>query len=511
MKMLAGGGLGMSMGLPGCRNTTAEEAAGGIPWGTPPESVANLLPQTTPDGVLEVFLMGGLNPWDTFYAVPEHGAPDGDPRYRNTQWHTFQEGENNVASTYRDLCGGTGDLLSPFAPDALGRMVNFGPWLYEFRDRPDILNRTRVFVMQHGFEPHEVASPYALTGHPRGEQRMAATGAHIQRHFSELHGYRPEPYAYTIFSGDSEIEAQFDINSASASGLHPASARPLALRLAEDSERLAQQLRRESMGGYASQSDALINQYLSRYRSQLLVGSSGLHHHASDLDDLVAARRTMADGAAIAHLLPPEILKPQLGSVVCQSQSGLDTTFMGLRLAAHLLTNPTARARYVNYVDSGLINATGAGYDTHDFHVVESSRNLVHLTRNLKFWINDKDENHPQKLDLDRHMVLLTTEFGRTPSPEFGKPKGLDHWPLGYVVVAIGGPITEDHKGVIGSIGPDGIAETGSTPSEMRAATLMAQGIWPFSNQSFAVGDIRNATTEANAASMLMDRFWAPT
>ena len=505
-----GTGVGLSTGAVGCRGTTAEEVTGRAAWGTAPESAQHLLvPEALrPEGVLEVFLMGGINPWDTFYVVEEHGHPDGDPRYRNSLWWTFQGGQDNVAEVYGGLCDGPAPLLTPFGPDAQGRTVNLGPWLYALRSRPDIPARMRVFVMRHGFEPHEVASPLALCGHTRGEQRMAATSAHVQRHHHELAGYRPEPYAYTVFSGDSEIEAQFDINSASASGMHPASARPLALRLIEDNTQLGEQLRRAGMGGWASRSDALVETYMARYRAQLRVGGTDLHHTAAVVDDLAAARRTMADGAAIADLLPSSVLEPVTGSVACKSVSGLDTTRMGMRLSAHLLTHPQRRARYVNYIDSGLINATGGGYDTHYYHVVESSRNVIHMARTLTEWINAPGEGDPRKLDLDRHLVLLTTEFGRSPHPEYEKPQGLSHWPLGYVVVAIGGPVTEALAGVVGSIGPDGIAESWSTPAELRAALLLAQGIWPFSSQSFAIGDIRDAQSEAQAAAALLERFW---
>ena len=55
----------------------------------------------------------------------------------------------------------------------------------------------------------------------------------------------------------------------------------------------------------------------------------------------------------------------------------------------------------------------------------------------------------------------------------------------------IGGPITADQAGVVGSIGPDGTARTYVSPVELRAAMLGAMGIWPFGPESFTVGDLR--------------------
>ena len=72
--------------------------------------------------------------------------------------------------------------------------------------------------------------------------------------------------------------------------------------------------------------------------------------------------------------------------------------------------------------------------------------------------------------------------------------------------VTSGGPVTEDQRGVYGAIGPGGYADSYITPPEFRAGLLLAQGIWPFSPQSFAVGDVRNVNSEADAAIQLRDR-----
>ncbi|MEC8024940.1 MAG: DUF1501 domain-containing protein [Myxococcota bacterium] len=153
-----------------------------------------------------------------------------------------------------------------------------------------------------------------------------------------------------------------------------------------------------------------------------------------------------------------------------------------------------------------MITGYSGGYDSHDYHVAESARNVTHSIRSVADAINRPGENDPSKLNLDDHLVLFTSEFGRTPYEEKRRVRGLNHWPFGFVVVMIGGPVTEDQRGVYGAIGPGGYADSYITPPEFRASLLLAQGIWPFSPQSFAVGDVRNVNSEADAVIQLRNR-----
>ena len=140
-------------------------------------------------------------------------------------------------------------------------------------------------------------------------------------------------------------------------------------------------------------------------------------------------------------------------------------------------------------------------------HVYGQGPNLMHLSRRLAAIINEPGEDDPAKLDLDRHFVLLNTEFGRAPMPEItpANPggRGTNHWPWGYVVVGFGGFVDEDRAGVVGAIGENGRAISSVTPTEHRAAMLLAMGVWPFSSESFAVGDVRGAGSELEAAMKL--------
>jgi hypothetical protein len=151
-------------------------------------------------------------------------------------------------------------------------------------------------------------------------------------------------------------------------------------------------------------------------------------------------------------------------------------------------------------IDTGLELADGGGgYDTHFEHPYTQAQNGTSMLQNLVDHINEPGEGDPRKIDLDETMVMVTTEFGRTPFRQDRRYDGTNHHPYGFVVLMIGGPIGPDQSGVLGAIGPDAVATDYVTPSELRAAALAAMGIYPFTHESFAVGDIRDVGFEIDA------------
>ena len=396
-----------------------------------------------------------------------------------------------------------GDVIARIAgTDALGMTVNLGPFLYPLRDRPDILARMRMFVTAHGETTHQSGVPYALCGHRRNTPRLAGTGAHVEAHLRAVDGPSALPRSYVFLPGLSDLSG-LNADSAAAIGLQRASARPMTLRLnagGVDTE----QLLRTVIGGTRGAIDRLVDHSTQRYASRL-VDPSGTPVRSARFDDFAAARDALGTTPDVVGLLSAQALAAREGSE-CEQHSGVDYTSMGLQASVELMTHPTSPARYVTCVDGGLAPASGGGaYDTHFFHVSESARNVVHMSRELVSRINEPGEGDPRKLDLDRHMILLTTEYGRSPLPIAG---GLDHWPYGYVTIAIGGPVTPDHAGIIGAIDDQGIATSAFTPGDQRAALLLALGIWPFSDRSFAVGDISAGATELDCAMYLREQLW---
>ena len=499
--------------LPGCSGSgTPDPYAGGELWGDTPAGLEHsLLPEERrPDGILEVFLMGGLSPWESFYTVPGLCDPGLGGPFAGQQWWTFQDGVSPNVGEWFEQCEGSGrDLYEPFARDAMDQMVNLGPFVAPLRDRPDILARMRVWVMAHPLEPHDAAIPYSVAGLPISNPRMAGFGTHIQRFFAaRAAADRSAPFSYSIFQNSLN---RLDLGAPStALGLHPAAAQPIAIQLG-DEPTLPRQLARPGVSGNTGAFDALIDHYGAAFRERLR--QAGADTRAPAFADYLSSRYAMGRHQALLELLPPDLFEREELTMCSRHPAyhnidrydATDETGAAIRMARHLLTAGENAARYVQVLDGGIYpNANGQGYDSHDEHVLGQGANVSHLCRRLAEVINEPGEGDPNKLDLDRHFVLLNTEFGRSPTPEVSSANpngfGTNHWPWGYVIVGFGGPIDSERAGVVGAIGEDSTALVSATPTEHRAALLLSMGIWPFTEESFAVGDIQASGTELDAA-----------
>ncbi len=216
----------------------------------------------------------------------------------------------------------------------------------------------------------------------------------------------------------------------------------------------------------------------------------------------------------IQSVLPQSYLEPWKTTLdLCETSSVpaiiANYPAMGLRLATHLLTHPTYRARQCTVVDVGLRQADGGGgYDTHSEDPITQTRNLDNFLLHLLSFINAPGENDPSKLDLDKTMIILNTEFGRTPGRQ-GNPtaQGRNHWPNGFAQIYIGGPIREAQAGIYGHIDDSGYATEFTTPAENRIAALLALGIYPFEAHGYSSGDVQGEEEEGPAARSVIQRI----
>ncbi len=489
----------------GCDPQPPARATGGLPWGAPlsPQESAALLPAAArPGGIFEFFLFGGLNAWDTFYVVPEFGDASAGSERPGTMWWTYQSGPDNVPEFFGRCGGAARDLLQPFGLDSAGRTVYFGPWVLALRDRPDILRRMRVFAMRHDQVPHQGGNPISLGGHRLGNPRLAGTAAHVQRfEYERRASGRSAPFASVLLPRGRDVPGN-NADSAASIGLHDGSARPLVMWLNSTPD-FAEMLERKGFLDHVDAADALMDAYAADFaRRPVDPRTEGLVR-APVFDEYLGARASSRNAPGLGEILPLDALRAPSG-VSCEIESSNDLTSAGLNFASRLLLHPDQPAKYVISVDGGFLPATGgASYDTHSLHVVESSRNVTHAMQALAARINEPGEADPAKFDLDRHTILITTEFGRTPYRE--GETGLDHWPGGYVQLAIGGWVGEDQAGIVGAIEEDGYASDWITPAEFRAATLLSLGIWPFTPEAFAVGDVREGDTEIESARWLRE------
>ncbi|MFY0534957.1 DUF1501 domain-containing protein [Nannocystis pusilla] len=465
-------------------------------WGEwPADKLDAMIPvERQAKNVLELYLYGGMNAFDTFYAVPDWG--------QDTE--RFLHAYYNQTQARFGQCGLGNTLTDEFAEDANGLLVHLGPWVAPLRARPDIVSRMRILVQRHDLLPHEGANPYALTGSRLGSPRLAGVGASIQRHFLEQPGgLRPTPYAYVLYPG---VEFPTDnVLAASAIGLHPGSARPLSVTVDPGSS-LSQLLARPSVGAGRDSYDAAVDHYLAAYQQRFRPGGKGQLTRSAERSNFEFAHFARRGAGELSGVLSADLFEGVAGTE-CSDMSGTDKPRMQARMAASLLTRAQDRARYVHWIDGGLKPNPSAGHDTHDSHVEDSSRNVTHTMQCLADIINAPNENDPGKINLDETMIVINTEFGRTPHRQ--GQSGLNHWPQGMVNVLIGGPITEAERGIYGAITEaEGFAETYISPAENRMLVMMALGIYPFSSQTFAVGDVAGGVkNQAEAAQRLRDIY----
>lgn len=449
--------------------------------------------------VLECFLYGGLSTWESFYGVPEYGRPDDPvPALRNTQLHTF---DNPASSALKDAvskCGVPNLDLTPFGLDALGKQVHLGPLVAPLLGRKDLLDRMRIVVTRHELEPHEAAIPLALCGRPLGAPSMASLGAHVGRYFTEVDGKdRRSPFSYAFAT--SFIPSD-NVLATVATGLLPGSSRPLLIKV-DGVAQLNALLERKGVGSLDDRArhDALLELYVAQQRGRLRWKGEPLR--APKLDELAQAARAVKNVDGVQAVLDPALFAP-IQSTRCED-TATNLPAMSLKLATHLLTHPEEPARYCCVVDGGLLPADGGGgYDTHFESPYTQTRNLHNLLASLLPLINEPGEKDPKKIDLDRTMIVLSMEFGR--SPQAQGELGRNHWPYGYATIYLGGPT---QKGIHGAIGPDGYATSYATPAENRIACMLALGLWPFFQDSFGVSDVQEVIGELEGAKSVASRI----
>jgi hypothetical protein len=455
----------------------------------PTGSEAAMLPENLrAKRVLEVFLYGGLSPWETLYFVRDYGTPN-DPQYPNQQYYTYATSNEAMLGSTKCNAGSFSTVRS-FATDALGAQVEIGPFGNRLFARTDVTDRMRLVVQKHNLEPHEAAVPQALTGRPVGQPNAAGLGAHIQRARLEKTPGRASPHSYVFATGGISSD---NVAAAAAAGTHPGAARPLLIKT-DNAAGFTNLLKRQAVGTSRAQHDALVDAYASQYETRLR-WPNGERVRSARMDDFQVAFANQKKVDAIGGVVTSDLFATQPGSS-CGTSKSKDIPLMGLSAAAKLLTHPTEPASYVCVSDVGLYEASGGGgYDTHSDNARDTAVNFDHMLKSLLGIINTPGENDPTKINLDDTLVILNTEFGRTPRAQGST--GRNHHPYGYVTAFIGGPTV---KGIAGAIGPDAQATDYATPAQNRIAALLALGIWPFAHEGFAVSDVPDASGELDAA-----------
>ena len=468
-------GAGLSVGLGGF------DARSARPWGAYSASMSHLALGESQHAkqVLEIFLMGGISPWETFYVVPE-------PEYGRDQghmWWTFQEGPNSVSEWANTCVPSASGLLTPFDVDALGADVHFGPFVAPLRDRADIMARLRMHVLSHELFPHDAAQALAYTGARIGQPHMAGVGAAVQRHTLGL-GPLTRPASFVIADG-------YD-GYAAAVGHHPTLSRPLSLRIQEIAQFEAR-LRQIDESRTRDTGQALLEHYGRAYASRLTNPMTGERVRSPALDDYLYTLGLRPEAGSIANLIGSGDWSVVEG-LACGQPVGQDFSIAQLRLASHLLNLDTTR--HVTVIDRAFdpVGSDPDAYDTHWDHVELTARKLPYFFERLVSVINEPGEEDPSKISLDDTLIILNTEFGRSLGPQL--ETGRNHNPSAYVTLMFGGPVGPAQRGIVGAIDATGSARSPLQPAETRAAALVALGINPFDLGGYDSDDINDASND---------------
>lgn len=502
------------------KSPRSAEAAGWGSWPTNRED-ALLEPSLRPRNVLELHVNGGMSCFDTFYTVPEWGRDDN----RFLWVHSEQVAGlpnptlNSIEQRFAACAGAGLDLHVPFdAEDGAGVPVHLGPWAHPFRNRPDVLDRMRVVVMRHTQVAHEAANPISFTGTALGQPRMAGVGTAIQRYFSENldpdtgeGGTRAAPYAYVLYPAGYK---PFNAVSASSVGFHPGSARPLVVSVDANSE-LSRLLTRSTVDTEAF--DRAVSYYRSSYGARMQAFGQNMEVRSAERANYEFSNFARQNAPELTEILRQElfagIAPPTEACGARLNLSSFDYPEMQMRMAANLLTRSTNAARYVMVIDAGLRPSLTGGHDTHGQAIEINGINLPHTFQALLDIIATPEQiesgDTEGLINLDETMIVINTEFGRTPHRQGetgGTLLGTNHWPHGYANVFIGGPVRR--RSVYGNIAADsGMAQTFVNPAENRMMILQALGIYPFSSQSYNVADVQQVEDELDGATRIRDTY----
>ncbi|MCG7989679.1 MAG: DUF1501 domain-containing protein [Candidatus Thiodiazotropha weberae] len=460
--------------------------------------------------ILELHCFGGMAPFESFY-------------YRDVAGSRTRGFDTEVgALNWNPMCNNTPSGLEThaFSTDSNGKSVHLGPFAKPLWNNQNIRRRMRVVVQRHDLLPHEAAIPYVATGSRLGRPNQAPPGAAIQHRLGELDmeadNGRVLPHSYALlpetnFTGGALFTLVQQIQS--LVGAHPGSSKSMVLKIGNAFGDFITQLNRNNLGATKESVNTLIDQFRAQYRDKLRWQPDNFVTRSTAFSDYDAAASRLMNADTLESLLSgaPQTINPQ-DFCAREGASPFTTADNGTRaaleFAAYLLTRPANEAASSVFVlDSGIAR-TGLPYDVHSiFNAADTGTNLWNLLDSLVSVIRDPNNPTPEdanKIDLSETLVVINTDFGRTPFKSSGNiptpgSNGRDHYPECYTKVLIGGPIPlEISDGVanrvVGSI-TDGADETvmSDVPynaTDTKAALLMAGGVNPFAGENFALGSL---------------------
>lgn len=494
--LLKAGLAGAATGPWFLRRASAQDDWGKIKMGSPWGTAGSPIKQ-----ILEIYIYGGLSPWETFFLNPTTGGSscgsatscptDELADASKLQWGLFQCAFQRLSA-----------VNAPNQPVTrlFDRNIHLGPATRPLW-RTDLLDRMRTLVTTHDLLPHEAAIPFCLTGTRLGKPTMAGTGAAVERRY----GRNGIPAAYII--RPEGTKASDNVDTVLAVGQHPASSRPLLIDIKCGGPELGLLTRADTVA-----QDNLLKFYREQYQARLTRPGQTTPVRNRAFNEYMAMTDSFFNRAAIKDAVGQfDVNDPILDGTdtQCHSSSGElrcpndpfkeDSTRQALAFAAYLLRTDQTNTKYVCVVDAGRESSPSAGYDTHgDEHAKLQYRNLS-STLSLLAALTKTDASNPVPKIPAHTLIVITTEFGR--SPDRDPAGGRKHWPHAYTQVLLPPAHTAlDGKTIVGSINRDARVDAATpggiacvTPTDLRAALLMALEIDPFADGNFGSGGLSEA------------------
>ncbi len=478
-------------------------ALGGVPVGTSTQwTCANHAGYK----ILEIWLDEGASLWETFWIPGSGGSPDLSAM--NVDALGLDSIDWMAGASAEDPCDGPDHPTSfadtyAFGTSTDNQTIYWGPAAKPLWYRPDIMARARMLGLGHALLPHQAAQPYGLSGLPLGNPRRAGTGSAIQRRHTALNPDAILPVSFVFHRGLGHRAAY-----AAETGSHPGTSRPLVVGLS-DTDVFSSELARTQIN---PASDSLFNALRRDYGDRQRWLGQGARVRSSGHQSYRVAAELLVGATNLQQLFGTGTLTIDGSSSTCPQVPGSPPAGYfphlktGLAAAAQLLSQN--QARYACVMDKGI---TGM-YDTHsgDRQKLYPVANLLNVSRQLARLIRDPIANPNGPIDLNDTLIVINSEFGRTPLLAQGG--GRDHWPWGYNAMLIGGPITSGSRGIRGGFDAEGAALPGLdyTPTDLRGAMLLAAGVDPFAPGGFRVDDFSaalraTALTETDIRSRLVE------
>lgn len=452
--------------------------------------------------ILEVWLGPGASQWESFW-LPGGGAPNfsdygmGSLPLNAMDWSAnsadFPCEAPDIPPTFDDA--------QLFSTQSGGGNIYWGAPARPLYRRSDIFSRCRMVTQYHQLLPHEAAVPFVLAGLTLGNPRRAGSGAAIQRRARVVSPEQLLPVSYILHRSYSSAA-----NHAATTGTHPGFSRPLVIRIL-DNNSFVNSLSRT---GISSESDKLLLALRHEYRDRLRFRGAGAPVRSENFEGYWVAAELLENAPSIQALFPSNMLVRDINVATCPEHpsataSNIPAIKTMLHAAASLLSS--GPARYVCTIDTGIAGT----YDTHgngsQMHLLNTNANIYNVMHHLADIIYHPTDNPGGTLDLNDTMVIINTEFNRTPG--INGNNGRDHWPTGYVTTMIGGPISGGAS-IEGAIDAGGNTEAAYqySATDMRGAVLLAAGVDPFAEGNFRFGDFSDAIKSGiGTESALRDRL----